>query len=244
MRRNQFGYTLGGPIWKNHLFFFSDYQGTRQVQGAETGLVTVPTPAQLSGHIDPAAFMTTDSNGNPVPTTVDGAYWAQVLTQRLGYTVSQNEPYSVAGCTTPADAQAGVCVFPGGVIPQPAFAKPVAGYLPFIPAPTLPGDVRNYSNNSQKNTVNDDKYGERVDFNNRKTGNWSWYYHLDNSNLHNALPGSFPSVPGFPTTTPSRAQAFPGPPRPYPQSNKSSGFAVQAGRFNLDCRTFEVASAR
>jgi TonB dependent receptor len=208
LRRNQFGYTLGGPIWKNHLFFFSDYQGTRQVQGAETGLVTVPTPAQLSGHIDPAAFMTTDSNGNPVPTTVDGAYWAQVLTQRLGYTVSQNEPYSVAGCTTPADAQAGVCVFPGGVIPQPAFAKPVAGYLPFIPAPTLPGDVRNYSNNSQKNTVNDDKYGERVDFNNRKTGNWSWYYHLDNSNLHNALPSSFPSVPGFPTTTPSRAQAF------------------------------------
>src|SRR6266576_997343 len=154
LRRNQFGYTLGGPIWKNHLFFFSDYQGTRQVQGAETGLVTVPTPAQLSGHIDPAALMTTDSNGNPVPTTVDGAYWAQVLTQRLGYTVSQNEPYSIAGCTTPADAQAGVCVFPGGVIPQPAFAKPVAGYLPFIPAPTLPGDVRNYSNNSQKNTVN------------------------------------------------------------------------------------------
>jgi len=208
LRRNQFGYTLGGPIWRNHLFFFSDYQGTRQVQGAETGLVTVPTPAQLSGHIDPAAFMTTDSNGNPVPTTVDGAYWAQVLTQRLGYTVSQNEPYTVAGCTTPADAQAGVCVFPGGVIPQSAFAKPVAGYLPFIPAPTLPGDVNNYSNNSQKNKVNDDKYGERVDFNNQKTGNWSWYYHLDNSNLYNALPSSFPSVPGFPTTTPSRAQAF------------------------------------
>src|SRR5256884_5502557 len=208
LRRNQFGYTLGGPIWKNHLFFFSDYQGTRQVQGAETGLVTVPTPAQLSGHIDPAAFMTTDSNGNPVPTTVDGAYWAQVLTQRLGYTVSQNEPYCMAGCTTAAVAQAGVCIFPGGVIPQPAFSKPVAVYLPFIPAPTLPEDVRNYSNNSQKHTVNDDKYGERVDFNNRKTRNCSWYYHLDNSNLHNALPSSFPSVPGFPTTTPSRAQAF------------------------------------
>src|SRR6516162_9866574 len=186
LRRNQFGYAAGGPIWKDHIFFFSDYQGTRQVQGAETGLVTVPTPAQLSGHIDPAAFMTTDSNGNPVPTTVDGAYWAQVLTQRLGYTVSQNEPYTVAGCTTPADAQAGVCVFPGGVIPQSAFAKPVAGYLPFIPAPTLPGDVNNYSNNSQKNKVNDDKYGERVDFNNQKTGNWSWYYHLDNSNRYNA----------------------------------------------------------
>jgi hypothetical protein len=208
LRRNQFGYTLGGPIWKNHLFFFSDYQGTRQVQGAETGLVTVLTADQRNGIIDPAAFMTTDANGDPIPTTVDGAYWAQVLTQRLGYTVSQNEPYSVAGCSTAADAQAGVCVFPGGVIPQAAFAKPVASYLPLIPAPTLPGDFDNYSNNSQKNVTNDNKYGERVDFNNQKTGNWSWYYHLDNSNLNNALPGSFPSVPGFPTTTPSRAQQF------------------------------------
>ena len=46
LRQNQFGYTLGGPVWKNHLFFFSDYQGTRQVAGAETGLVTVPTTAR------------------------------------------------------------------------------------------------------------------------------------------------------------------------------------------------------
>lgn len=203
LRRNQFGYTVGGPIWKNHLFFFSDYQGTRQVQGAETGLVTVPTPAQLSGNIDPAAFMTTDSNGNPIPTTVDGAYWAQVLSTRLnGQPVSQGEPYSFVGCTTTAQ-----CVFPGGVIPQTAFAKPVASYLPFIPTPTLPGDTNNYSNNSQKNIWNDNKYGERVDFNNQKTGNWSWYYHLDNTEVDNALAG-FASVPGFPTTTPSRAQQF------------------------------------
>lgn len=212
LRRNQFGYTLGGPIWRNHLFFFSDYQGTRQVQGAETGLVTVLTAEQRNGIIDPSVFMTTDANGNPIPTTVDGANWAQVLSQRLGYPVRYDpnnpEPYWVSGCNTLADAQAGVCVFPGGKIPTTAFAKPVASYLPFIPAPTLPGDIRNYSNNSQRNIANDDKYGARVDFNNQKTGNWSWYYHIDNSHLENSLPSSFPSVPGFPTTTPSRAQAF------------------------------------
>src|SRR5215471_8908916 len=102
LRRNQFGYTLGGPIWKDHMFFFSDYQGTRQVQGAETGLVTVPTADQRNGILDPAAFMTTDSNGNPIPTTIDGAYWAQVLTSRLqtttGQTVTSGEPYSFVGC--------------------------------------------------------------------------------------------------------------------------------------------------
>ena len=204
LRRNQFGYTLGGPIWKDHMFFFSDYQGTRQVQGAETGLVTVPTADQRNGILDPAAFMTTDSEGNPTPTTVDGAYWAQVLSARLnGQPVKPGEPYSFVGCTTPAQ-----CVFPGGTIPTTAFAPPVASYLPFIPSPTLPGDTENYSNNSQKNVTNDDKFGERVDFNNQKTGNWSWYYHLDNSKLESALPTSFPSVPGFPTTTPSRAQQF------------------------------------
>src|SRR5580704_1963590 len=30
--RNQFGGTFGGPIWKDHTFFFMDYEGTRQVQ--------------------------------------------------------------------------------------------------------------------------------------------------------------------------------------------------------------------
>jgi hypothetical protein len=192
LRRNQFGYAAGGPAWKDHIFWFSDYQGTRQVQGAETGLVTVPTAAQRQGDFDPSTLTG----------TVDGPYWASVLTQRLGYTVSQGEPYSFTGCTTPT-----ACVFPNGIIPQSAWSTPSTKILPYIPAPTLPGDVNNYSNNSQRNIANDDKYGERVDFNNQTTGNWSWYYHLDNTTVDSALAG-FASVPGFPTVTPSRAQEF------------------------------------
>src|SRR5262249_6885041 len=94
-------------------------------------------------------------------------------------------------------------------IPQSAWAAPSANYLPFIPAPTLPGDQSNYSNNSQRNIANDNKFGERVDFNNQKTGNWSWYYHLDKADLNYAISSnSFSQVPGFGTTTPSRAQQF------------------------------------
>ena len=40
LRRNQFGYAIGGPFWKNKLFWFTDYQGTRQVQG--------PVPASFN----------------------------------------------------------------------------------------------------------------------------------------------------------------------------------------------------
>jgi hypothetical protein len=46
--------------------------------------------------------------------------------------------------------------------------------------------------------------GQRVDFLNQMTGNWSFYYHYDDSTVDSALPAA--SVPGFPSTTPSRAQ--------------------------------------
>jgi len=42
LRRNQFGYAAGGPLWRNKLFWFSDYQGTREVKGAEAS-ANVPT---------------------------------------------------------------------------------------------------------------------------------------------------------------------------------------------------------
>jgi carboxypeptidase family protein/TonB-dependent receptor-like protein len=47
-RRNQFGFTAGGPVAKDHTFFFVDYQGQRQTI-ARTVLSTVPTVLQRQG---------------------------------------------------------------------------------------------------------------------------------------------------------------------------------------------------
>ena len=44
--RNQFGFTLGGPIRKNHTFFFSDYEGTRAAIPV-TSTYTIPTPGEV-----------------------------------------------------------------------------------------------------------------------------------------------------------------------------------------------------
>jgi hypothetical protein len=47
-RRNQFGGSLGGRIWKDHTFFFADYEGLRQSQGISTQ-VFVPSQALREG---------------------------------------------------------------------------------------------------------------------------------------------------------------------------------------------------
>jgi hypothetical protein len=189
LRRNQFGYAIGGPFWKNRLFWFTDYQGTRQVEGAGTGIVQLPTLDQRAGK-----FSAADLSG-----TIDGPYWAQVLTQRLGYGVNNGEPYSFDGCTLTSD-----CVFPGGVIPQRAFSPASIGTMPFIPVGNINPNTGLFADAGQKNVIEDDKAAQRVDFNNEMTGNWSWYYHFDDANALNALPNA--SVPGFPSFTPSRAQ--------------------------------------
>ncbi len=43
--QNQFGGTLGGPIKKDKVFFFGDYQGTHNIQGIETGLASCSFPS-------------------------------------------------------------------------------------------------------------------------------------------------------------------------------------------------------
>jgi hypothetical protein len=45
LRQNQYGASIGGPIWRNRMFFYFDYEGFRQVSGTtDTG--TVPTLAE------------------------------------------------------------------------------------------------------------------------------------------------------------------------------------------------------
>jgi hypothetical protein len=48
LRWNQFGGSFGGPIKKNKLFFFGDYQGSRQITGGSE-VTTTPTAAMRSG---------------------------------------------------------------------------------------------------------------------------------------------------------------------------------------------------
>ncbi len=219
--QNQFGGTAGGPIQRNKIFFFSDYQGTRQRQGVDTGLIPVPTVQDRAGNLSDLAssFSTTQTvNGESatVPTTVSGPAWANTLSQNFGYVVTPSEPYYFSGGETKPDfsgiysapcSNASQCVFPNAMIPSRAWSAPAQNLLQYIPAPNSSGDQ--FSTSAYNQALRDDKGAIRIDAN---TG-WgliSGYYFLDDYSLNNPYPVAQggASVPGFNALYEGRAQLF------------------------------------
>jgi hypothetical protein len=189
-RQNQFGGTVGGPIKKNKVFFFGDYQGTRQSQGIDTGLIPVPSLADRAGNLADRADSLTGA--------VSGPYLANLLSQKLGYSVTANEPYYTPACAP--------CVFPNAIIPQRAWSKPAKNLLQYIPVPNI-GDGT-FSTGALGKKLRDDKGSFRVDGNSQQWGLLSAYYYFDDYNLNNPYPTGQggATVPGFAALNLGRGQ--------------------------------------
>jgi len=190
--RNQFGVTLGGPLRKQKIFFFADYQGTRMTEGIDTGLISVPSLANRAGDFS--------ADSGALSGTVNGQYWAGLLSQRLGYTVSPGERYYTPGCTSSSQ-----CVLPYARIPESAWAAPAKALLPFIPTPNLGDNTFFTSAYTQK--LRDDKGALRIDATTR-WGAVAAYYFADDYRLDNPYPTAQggADVPGFNAVSLGRAQ--------------------------------------
>ena len=190
--QNQYGGVLGGPVRKNRVFFFLDYQGTGTVEGIASPVTSVFSLQDRGGNLSDVASSLTG--------TVSGPYIASLLTQKLGYGVSEGEPYYTPGCASPVS-----CVFPNATIPTRAWSAPAVNLLPYIPLPDIGSNL--FATSAYPETVRDDKAGSRIDANTR-LGQISGYYFVDNYRLDNPYPGGQggASIPGFDSLTVGQAQ--------------------------------------
>jgi carboxypeptidase family protein/TonB-dependent receptor-like protein len=140
-KENNFGGTIGGPIRKDHTFFFFNYEGDRFRSFAQAGLMTLPTPAMRNGDFSSwlGAQVGTDVLGRPV---FKNEIYDPTTTRPV--TAGQVDP--TTGLTATADGTVRDPFKAGGVlnvIPAAEFSTATSVLLPLIPNPTFGGNTNN-----------------------------------------------------------------------------------------------------
>jgi hypothetical protein len=138
--QNQFGATAGGPIIKNKLFIFGDYQGTRIADSGGSvgglgyaGYTTIPTAAMKTGNFATdlgPTYTGTDILGNAI-SVQKGAIYDPASTT---YCTSPCANVTASGFQIPLSRT----MFPGNIIPASRQDKSWAQIIQLFPATNQP----------------------------------------------------------------------------------------------------------
>ncbi|MGC9293170.1 MAG: carboxypeptidase regulatory-like domain-containing protein [Acidobacteriaceae bacterium] len=150
--RNQFGFDAGGPIIKNKLFAFGDYQAWREHSPVGGGLVTVPYRVPGTALQDMTqgdlSVLTTSAFNNSNQTGWNGS-------QVCGIAQDSRLIYDPLTCKP----------FPGNIIPGDRLNYAAQNYLKAFPYPSIPNEVfQNYETFEQEITNYND-FDVRLDWN-------------------------------------------------------------------------------
>src|SRR5207302_2545283 len=195
LRWNQFGGSLGGPLRKNKLFGFFDYQGTRRRTGAAL-IETVPTAAERTGDLSALLGDYICANGSTSPSpcanpvtvsTTEGA----MVPARAGM---------VFDPTGSADGSGRKAISSGGqvnVLPAPNAS--MIKLLGFLPAPNFgaPGDVANNFAAAFSESFDSDQYDGRIDYTFSEAHHFFGRYSI--ADFTKESPGAYGEVAGGPS---------------------------------------------
>ena len=149
--RNQFGATLGGPVFRDKTFFFVSFQGTRLREGGDSFLQSVPSPLARQGDFSRELNIGNAKNAIYDPMTLSGTGTGAVRQQ-----------------------------FANNRIPQSRWDPAAAKLLELFPLPNVPGNDFGQFNFFwvQRNRNDNEVYDARIDHNfnsnNRVFGRYSF----------------------------------------------------------------------
>jgi carboxypeptidase family protein len=141
----QFGGAAGGPIIKNRLFIFGDYQGTRQTGGI-TNQLTIPTAL-------------VEQTCNPATNTTGFCDLSEYLGNA---SINQGGQVYDPATGTPLDGS-GRTAFPGNHIPIGRISLQAGKILAAFPTPTSGGVINNFVG-SGSGPYNQNSFDTRVDY--------------------------------------------------------------------------------
>jgi len=158
---DQYGYTAGGPVWKNHLFFMSNFEGYKDNKQFQT-LYSVPSAAMRGGNFSELLASLGGINGQ--------------TGQPTGMIVDPTQ-CTVVGTTRTCNP------FAGNVIPSSRLNGVSKKLLEFYPEPNNgTGGLTNNYLSLQDRVINKNQYTQRMDLVQSSASSWMGRYSYGREN--------------------------------------------------------------